>query len=71
MSIQSENPQAKAKRLERMRQGAFTCNSVETEEQRSSHLTNARSRTAARVSEKTEEERTSCLTDLKQCANVQ
>ena len=53
-----------------MRQRASTCNSVETEEQRSSRLTDACSRTAARVSEETEEERTSRLADLRQRANV-
>ena len=53
-----------------MRQRASTRNSVETEEQRSSRLTDACSRTAARVSEETEEERTSRLADLSQRANV-
>ena len=39
-----------------MRQRASIRNSVETEKQRSSRLTNARSRTAARVSEETEDQ---------------
>ena len=68
--LQSESPQAKAIRLERIRHRASTLNSVETEEERTSRLADLRQRANVRVSEETEEERTSRLADFSQRANV-